>query len=479
MDGARSTMPHHALEPAPSTPICRSKQTDVDQSCIPSACSTPSINYFDSPLLRKPSIASTITLADSGYASESSPILRNEAGWLPSNQSMRQKRVGVVASDTPTALVTAPVREESQKVQRVDSFDNLKIGTHIADGQWSKVYNADFDDNYLSPSPRDSYPRSPRPSSSASCGPFATPHRPSSSQSDHSVFAAKVGSGRSSAKILSSEARFLSFLMDRPCAREYVVDFHGHDVEKNMLVLENIPLTLEDYVVSMDRLPPHDRALKVKNEQLQMSRHLVYGLRFLHENKVVHGDIKPGNILVRQRPINMDNTRPVSEIWPASPATPVTDSNMPDDYVLEPVYCDFSAARFDDPESIPTQSAGTYDYMAPELFSRKTPDNYPTMASDIYALGVTLLFAAIGRSPYEFEHDRFRRRLMAAKGTPLDFVMVDVDSNSCSRLEEAHFRPFVERAVQPRACDRWTAAEWTAWMADQEQEHDEEMSQSH
>ena len=100
-------------------------------------------------------------------------------------------------------------------------------------------------------------------------------------------------------------------------------------------------------------------------------------LDFIHENKVVHRDIKPGNILV----------------------TPEG----------EPVLLDFGIAKIlDAPADGGQTHTGTYmmtpEYASPEQVLGKTPDR----VSDVYAVGVLLYELLTGTHPY-----RFRNRSIA------------------------------------------------------------------
>ncbi|MGX1511579.1 bifunctional serine/threonine-protein kinase/glutamate ABC transporter substrate-binding protein [Streptomyces collinus] len=97
---------------------------------------------------------------------------------------------------------------------------------------------------------------------------------------------------------------------------------------------------------------------------LQMAQ----GLRAVHEASVLHRDVKPGNVLVR-------------------------DGG-------QVVLVDFGIATFEGADRVTRHGGiiGTPPYLAPELFAPAAPG--PTSASDLWALGVTLYEMVEGRLPF-------------------------------------------------------------------------------
>ncbi|MFE2768627.1 serine/threonine-protein kinase [Streptomyces albidoflavus] len=95
---------------------------------------------------------------------------------------------------------------------------------------------------------------------------------------------------------------------------------------------------------------------------------ILQGLRAVHQAKVLHRDVKPGNVLVRDEGLA--------------------------------ILVDFGIASFAGANRVTKFGIpiGTPPYMAPELFAPASPG--PTPASDLWALGVTLYEMAEGRLPF-------------------------------------------------------------------------------
>ncbi|WP_318197413.1 serine/threonine-protein kinase [Streptomyces sp. MCL20-2] len=95
---------------------------------------------------------------------------------------------------------------------------------------------------------------------------------------------------------------------------------------------------------------------------------VLQGLRAVHTASVVHRDVKPGNVLVR------------------------------DDGLA--ILVDFGIATFEGADRVTRTGSviGTPSYLAPELFAPASPGPMP--ASDLWALGVTLYEAVEGRVPF-------------------------------------------------------------------------------
>jgi serine/threonine-protein kinase len=100
-------------------------------------------------------------------------------------------------------------------------------------------------------------------------------------------------------------------------------------------------------------------------------------LKYVHQNRVIHRDIKPQNLLRCE-----DDGRLVMIDFGAVKETLV------------------DIAEDSDHKTATTNFVGTMGFAPPEQFALR-----PVFASDIYAVGVTCLYLLTGKGPLEFEHD--------------------------------------------------------------------------
>lgn len=100
-------------------------------------------------------------------------------------------------------------------------------------------------------------------------------------------------------------------------------------------------------------------------------------INFLHQNRIIHRDIKPPNIIK-----SLPDRRLV-----------LIDFGAVDEFLA-----DVNAAGID--QAAATQFVGTPGFAPPEQLALR-----PCYSSDIYALGMTCLFLLTGRTPLEFTPD--------------------------------------------------------------------------
>lgn len=278
-----------------------------------------------------------------------------------------------------------------------------------------------------------------------------TPPTSPSNKYKPQLLAIKAPTRRDANKILANEARILTYLHHASTTSEYVINFHGFDSAQHSLVLDAIPQTLDTYVKAAGNHARVNFSTQTmfhpvigRAQWAHLAERLIDGLAFLHDVKsVVHGDIKPANILLRSDPC---------------------DTNGSD--LLQPLYCDFSSSRVVTANTAITEevSAVTTDFTSPELLSsfhrRNNTRAVVTFASDVFALGVTLLTAATGESPYAGARMEIMKVGMAKEGMPLQFAR---GGEQASRLMKGGVvERVVEGAVEKDPERRRKVADWKA-----------------
>lgn len=240
-------------------------------------------------------------------------------------------------------------------------------------------------------------------------------HTPPASPAAGRVYAVKAPLRGDANPVLKAEALTLTRLNLTPGFQSHVVPFHGITAESEALVMSAVPLALSTYIEDQADLRKKQPSTATMFEPVQgldawreLSRKLISGLHWLHtEAGIIHGDIKPHNILLRPIPTDQQSTGEES-------------------FPYEPLFADFSSALDVPSETTPSQdtslasmSAFTPPFTAPELLSLaslKSGDVAPTCASDVYSLGATLVAAATGDLLLYPGSSNMQRLAMAREG---------------------------------------------------------------
>ncbi|KAK5057755.1 hypothetical protein LTR84_011756 [Exophiala bonariae] len=237
------------------------------------------------------------------------------------------------------------------------------------------------------------------------------PHSPI--QTNPILVAVKKPNRRDATEILRSEAKTLGYLQTLPDSERFVVPFYGV-IDHSTLVLGAIPYSLEDHIrkrasEQASNWTSTEPVLGSTTCWLDLAHKLTTALAWLHtEAGVVHGDLKPGNVLLSPVPSSSNNQ-------------PDPESSFP----YAPILTDFSSSQLLPTPQTPhppltpnTLSAITREYTAPELLSSsvlRDPSSTATRATDVFSLAVTLLVAATGQL-LVYPGSVFQRQAMATQG---------------------------------------------------------------
>ena len=264
---------------------------------------------------------------------------------------------------------------------------------------------------------------------------------PSVSIRSNKILAVKAPSRRDANKILDHEARILTYLHSFPQAPDYLVPFYGYDQAAHSILLSAIPLNLDTHVKTAAKTARANFSTRTMFDPvlgtqawMSLATSLISGLCFLHSRQCVHGDIKPANILLQR---------------------------FQDEKSVKPLYCDFSSSLVITDPAPSEITALTQDFSSPELLASLTDPTrpaLPTPAADVYALAVTLLFAAIGESPYVGAKMEFMKLSMAKEGRPLQFA------KSGEQAARVRKEGLVERCLSGAMAKdveaRWDVSQW-------------------
>ncbi|KAH9835975.1 kinase domain-containing protein [Teratosphaeria destructans] len=338
--------------------------------------------------------------------------------------------------DTPIKVRSRASLDESEGPLEVMTYDFSKLDYElerarvIGEGLWSTVLLTDA--KHTSPVLETSLPSPPvTPQQKEKPGPS-------------SVFAVKTPARRDAKDVFRQEAKVLTYLMSRPGATQYLVSFHGLDLRNSALVFEAvIGGSLENLTGRLKQMTEVARHLQLRQVFPGLSEDLVSGLEFIHDAGVVQADIKPANIL-------LDISEHYSHPRP----------------VLRARFIDFSAAFRVDTDDTTKHAGGTWDFMAPEQLKIQKELNTPTTASDVWALGITLLTLIVGESPYTAAcgDNLFMLREAIKSGDPLGFAKM-AGSKVQKRLAACQdFLDCCRLALKKDREKRVTATAWKSWV---------------
>lgn len=333
--------------------------------------------------------------------------------------------------ETPDFKANQTSEEESLGLDMAPKSYTAKYQLYeeLGHGAWSTVYRAL--ENVEPVKSLTNMP--PTPPTSPTAGATA---------SSNKVLAVKKSSSRQAHKVLEKEAKILTYIHSHANASACLVPFHGFDSTQHSIILDAVFLSLEAHAKAATKRPLSTKTMFDPvigaEEWASLAKGLIDGLAVLHGIGCVHGDIKPANLLLR----------------------PGRNGEF------TPLYCDFSSSHIisgtGEDQEIEEISAVTTEYLSPELLEALSPRNtdraVATYASDVFALGVTLLFAAIGDSPYAGARIASQKLGMAKEGLPIEFAR---RGGQASRVMKGRaVEKALKGALVKEADKRIAVAEW-------------------
>jgi len=170
----------------------------------------------------------------------------------------------------------------------------------------------------------------------------------------------------------------------------------------------------DEHVVGLDkRLYTENKERKQfsKNETTNITTQLALALHSIHKHKMIHRDLKPGNIILREfsrlkethvklldfglaKVIN--DLQKEEELVKAAPYTPTTEEIAAKIGLVKTI---------EEPITGHGMTVGTPEYMSPEQFSGQKLDQ----SSDLYALGTIMYEMLAGKHPFAKPDQSFNK----------------------------------------------------------------------
>lgn len=144
-----------------------------------------------------------------------------------------------------------------------------------------------------------------------------------------------------------------------------------YENEKSVYLIFEILLggNLKDYI--------KEKGILEENQASILFKHLLQGIKYLHQKNIMHRDIKPENIMIRNNGA-LENP--------------------------QLVLADFGLATYNDVSQYLFSNCGTLGFVAPEILTTVSPKDHYSLKCDLFSCGVTLYYALTGELPYNGEN---------------------------------------------------------------------------
>ncbi|KAF2748421.1 hypothetical protein M011DRAFT_515738 [Sporormia fimetaria CBS 119925] len=251
-------------------------------------------------------------------------------------------------------------------------------------------------------------------------------------------YAIKLAASKSAVQVLRHEAKILTLLTPpsspSTVMTSHIVPFHGLDTRNNALVLTAMDTSLDAYITTtLSVSPTSSRSASLRSESQRaellaasfetIARGVCDALCWCEERGVVHGDVKPGNVLLGFSEVQGHQASKSERI------------------VQKVVLADFSSAAIVRERQTTTTTTrerqngsggqggggGTWIFMHPCLLRRSSGSTIAPVKADFttdtWSVALTLLYLVVGTSPYEYAgENRFRQMEAVKMGRPMEVM---------------------------------------------------------
>ena len=167
-----------------------------------------------------------------------------------------------------------------------------------------------------------------------------------------------------------------------------LVELHGYCLKPPCIVMELVQRGSLTYLLHYCEDPEVEAKMTDGRVKKNLILGIVNGMRQLHASQIVHGDLKPQNVLV--------TTDYVAKI---------TDFGM--SRLRGKTSSTVASRQFGEDDEEKVNVAGTAGYMAPELLDSTSPPDY---SSDVFSFGVILNEIVCEEEPYSDQYANFAGR---------------------------------------------------------------------